>query len=75
MKALQTVSNEVGRLSAKVDLLAEQVATEETRLMATLDEVLADVTDESTRIDGLITLTNGLRDQIKALAEELVLVK
>lgn len=32
--------------------------------MATLDEVLADVAEESTKIDGLITLLQGIKQEL-----------
>jgi len=35
--------------------------------MHTLDEVLSDVAEERTKIDSVIVLVNGLRDQVKNL--------
>ena len=35
------------------------------KMARTLDEVLADVTDEGTQIDSLVTLVNGIEQQLK----------
>lgn len=43
----------VGLITSKLD-----------QIMATLDQILADVVDEHTKIEGLITLLNGIKQQL-----------
>lgn len=48
------------QMSQKLD----SIQTKETTIMATLDQIVTDVQDESTQIDGLSTLTAGLKQQL-----------
>ena len=47
------LARQIGGLNRKLDTI-----------MATLDQILTDVTDEGTQIDGLSTLTAGLKQQL-----------
>ena len=56
LRSLATLHQQVDRILTKLEIE-----------MRSLDDVLSDVADERTKIDSLIALTNGLRDQVKAL--------
>jgi len=52
---------------AKLDLILNKldiIIQKENQEMATLEQVISDVQDESTQIDGLSTLTAGLKQQL-----------
>jgi len=68
------LSDQFKAVFQRLDNLEKHLAQQDTRLdlmekniMATLDQVLADVTAESTQIDSVLTLIQGLRDQIAAI--------
>jgi len=59
--------NELREIHKKLDQILQAVksqAVSEEIIMATLDQIIADVSDESTQIDGLSTLTAGLKQQV-----------
>jgi predicted choloylglycine hydrolase len=58
------VLQRLDQLAAAVSTLQQTMLTQGAIQMASLDQVLQDVSDESTQIDGLSTLTAGLKQQL-----------
>src|SRR5438552_15834384 len=57
---------QLDRIERKCDQILVNLAREENMLMATLDDLVTDVSSQSTVVDSVVTLLQGLRDQLAA---------
>lgn len=64
---MRLLTAEMATVNAKLDAITAKITQLEKHVMAKLDDVIADVTAEGTVIDSVLTLIQGLKDQIANL--------